>query len=625
MRESSFVQNNKEEWEKIEQGLLGKTDNPEELRQQFIKVTDDLAYARTFYKNRSIRVYLNSLAQGVQERLHKMRPRPLHRVKEFWIDRVPLAMFQSRKLLYLSFVIFCICVGFGIISTYESEDFPRAFFGDAYVNQTLENIDNGDPLGVYKGQEPLDMFVSITRNNLQVAFLAFGLGILFSVGSIFILGQNSIMLGTFMFFFYSRGLAYEFNSVVWLHGTFEILSMVVECAAGMVLGHSLIFPGTYTRSQSLFIAGKKGITIMMACVPIIIIAGFIESFVTRHTDMPDVLQWLIIALSGVLFIYYFFVFPYLKYRKVPVELLRENNVAFKKHEKIKWREESSLIRNISDTLSFVGKEKKRLVSLILVLSIGLFAINFLTNSRLMLSQDEYSLFLGSMNVFMSIGNILSNITDLFLPFSYGYDYTNLAIVKGIGIILWVALLFLLVRHLLKGNGVYERQGLSSYIVPLVSGVLFSVLLTILCFLSGFTIFLVLFFLPILLFPFIQVCLLKGAVFKYFKSALRFNFFRIMGSYFVALTVVFSLFSLVLSPVFIITLSFFEWFFPPEANNLEGINLILLGIQCIILSFIAILFLVLTHIQTINLYEFATANTLKEEIMELGKRKKGIYV
>ena len=624
MRESSFVQNNREQWEEIEKGLLGKTDNPEDLRQQFIKVTDDLAYARTFYKNRSIRVYLNSLAQGVQEKLHKMRPRPLERVKSFWLERVPLAMYQSRKLLYLSFTIFFICVGFGILSSYESEEFPRAFFGDDYVNKTLENIESGDPLGVYKSQEPLEMFVAITTNNLRVAFLAFGLGILFSIGSIFILSQNSIMLGTFMYFFYSRGFAYEFNSVVWLHGTFEILAMVVECAAGMVLGHSLIFPGTYTRSQSLFIAGKKGITIMMACVPIIIIAGFIESYITRYTDMPDILQWLIIGLSFVFFVYYFFLFPYLKYRKVPIEIIKDNNVLYKAEEKIQWKEESSLFRNISDTLNFISKEKKKIITFSLLLAFVLFTINYFTKSELMLTKVEYLLFLESENPFVSILNVLSNITDLFLPFSFGYGYTEFPFLKGGVVIIWGAFLFLAVRELVKKEDVYEREGKGSYTMAFLAGALLIITVMLFSFLSNFTLVLAVFFFPLILFPFVQLSMLKGGGFKSYKSVLKYNFFRVMGSYFVALIIVFSLYALVLSPVFIMIFTFIEWFVPPEANNLENMNAILLGIQCIILSFVSMLFLVLTNIQTINLYEFATANKLFSEISTVGQKKKIVH-
>ena len=123
----------------------------------------------------------------------------------------------------------------------ENNDFARAMFGDAYVNMTEQNIKNGEPLGVYAGSPMFDMFARITLNNLRVAFLCFAAGIFFSIFSYGVLIYNSIMVGTFMYFFYSRGLSGPFNYTVFLHGTFELLSMVIEAAAGIMIGNSLLF------------------------------------------------------------------------------------------------------------------------------------------------------------------------------------------------------------------------------------------------------------------------------------------------------------------------------------------------------------------------------------------------
>nr|BFF41353.1 hypothetical protein BACY1_31580 [Tenacibaculum mesophilum] len=72
--------------------------------------------------------------------------------------------------------------------------------GDGYVNMTLENIENGDPMAVYKKANEVDMFIGITVNNIKVAMYAFVLGMLFSVGTLYIMMQNGIMLGSFLYF-----------------------------------------------------------------------------------------------------------------------------------------------------------------------------------------------------------------------------------------------------------------------------------------------------------------------------------------------------------------------------------------------------------------------------------------
>ena len=72
MRETNFINQNKEKWKELERTLqLGKKD-PDKLNDLFVKITDDLSYSRTFYPNRSVRVYLNSLAQQIFYSIYKV-------------------------------------------------------------------------------------------------------------------------------------------------------------------------------------------------------------------------------------------------------------------------------------------------------------------------------------------------------------------------------------------------------------------------------------------------------------------------------------------------------------------------------------------------------------------------
>ena len=61
-------------------------------------------------------------------------------------------------------------------------------------------------MAVYKDDDQIDMFFAITYNNMRVALLAFVLGLIGSIGTVFVLISNGIMLGAFQYFFYSKGL-----------------------------------------------------------------------------------------------------------------------------------------------------------------------------------------------------------------------------------------------------------------------------------------------------------------------------------------------------------------------------------------------------------------------------------
>ncbi len=121
--------------------------------------------------------------------------------------------------------------------------------------------------------------------------------------------RNGIMLGSFQYFFYEHGVFWESVSTIWIHGTIEISVIIVAGAAGLVLGNSILFPGTYTRIHSFIRGAKAGLKILMSTIPFFIIAGFLEGYVTRHTDMPYWLSFFIIGGSLFLILYYYIFYP----------------------------------------------------------------------------------------------------------------------------------------------------------------------------------------------------------------------------------------------------------------------------------------------------------------------------
>ena len=307
MKETEFIDKNKKKWHEFEKLSKNNSKDPDKLSDLFIELTEDLSYAKTFYPKRSVRVYLNYLAQQIFISFNKTRKKFLFTFVLFWKQNLPLEMYRSRKQLLISFLFFAVAVLIGAVSSYIDPEFLRVVVGDYYVDMTIENINNGDPMAVYKQQSEGDMFLQITINNIRVAIIAFIMGIFFSAGTAFILVSNGFMLGAFQYFFYAKGLFLTSFLTIWIHGTFEISVIIIAGAGGIVMGNGLLFPKTLTRTQSLQIHARRGINILLGTVPIFIIAGFLEGYVTRHTEMPDILKWFII-LGSLAFILFYFVF-----------------------------------------------------------------------------------------------------------------------------------------------------------------------------------------------------------------------------------------------------------------------------------------------------------------------------
>jgi uncharacterized membrane protein SpoIIM required for sporulation len=306
MHEALFIRQNSAKWKAYED-LQGA--GPDELAGAFISVTDDLAYAKTFYPNSKTTKYLNGLAASFHQSIYKNRKEKANRFFTFWQYELPLMFFKHRKPLLYSFLFFMVFSLMGALSARYDNTFIRLVLGNDYVNMTNENIAKGDPFGVYKqGDSPL-MFLSIAANNIRVELFTFVMGVFLSVGSIYMIMYNGVMMGSFQYYLFSKGVGWQSVLVIWLHGTLEISAIIIAGSAGMVLGNSFLFPGTYKRLVSLKNGARDGLIIAMGLVPVFLTAAFIEGFITRHTEMPAWLSLAVIILSLSFIIWYVILYP----------------------------------------------------------------------------------------------------------------------------------------------------------------------------------------------------------------------------------------------------------------------------------------------------------------------------
>jgi uncharacterized membrane protein SpoIIM required for sporulation len=329
MKESKFVEQNKKNWQDFETDLR-QGQNKAKLSNLFIQITDDLSYARTFYKYRSVKLYLNGIAQILFNDLYRNQSINLSAFFRFWKTDLPLQIHDARKEFRISFLVFLIAFGIGILSSIYDKEFARIILGDDYVKMTIENIHKNDPLAVYKKANEAEMFMGITLNNLIVALSTFALGVFMSVGTLLALIRNGVMVGVFQYFFIERGLFKESFLTIWQHGTIEISCIIIAGAAGLTLGKGLIFPGTYTRMQSFKISAMRGLKIFLGISPLIVLAAFIEGFITRHTNINDATRIAVILISLLFILFYFVWYPW--------SLSRKKISTGRKSEKLNFRE-----------------------------------------------------------------------------------------------------------------------------------------------------------------------------------------------------------------------------------------------------------------------------------------------
>jgi uncharacterized membrane protein SpoIIM required for sporulation len=318
MREVAFIKQNKEKWLEFEQAIFGKTKkNPDELASLYIHLVNDLSYAQTYYPKSKSVTYLNHLASLTYQKIYKTKREETNRLVYFFKTEVPLIIYRHRRYVLYSFLLFFLFTAIGAVSAANDSTFVRLILGDEYVNMTLENISNGNPVAVYKSGSNWGSAVGITANNLNVGLRCFISGIFAGVGTILMLMFNCIMLGSFQYFFYEQGVFWESVRGIWIHGAMEIFAIVIEAAAGLVLGAGILFPKTYSRLASLKIAFKNGLKIVLSTMPFTFAAGMLEGFVTRYSpDMPRILNIFIIISTLALISWYYLIYPFKVNKKV---------------------------------------------------------------------------------------------------------------------------------------------------------------------------------------------------------------------------------------------------------------------------------------------------------------------
>jgi uncharacterized membrane protein SpoIIM required for sporulation len=323
MREGMFLKKNVDKWNRYQQE---ETSDPDETAERFITLVDDLSYAKTFYPHSKVTRWINSIAANVYQNIYRNKKEKYSRIFTFWKFELPLLFKKHHNVLLFTFLLFICFVALGVLISVNDNSFIREILSDEYVDKTETNIAKGDPFGIYRSDTPFTMFVYIAINNTFVAFLMALGGLVSGVVTIYLMWRNGLMLGCFQYLFFTKGLGFKSVMVIWIHGTLEILALVIASTAGLIIAKSILFPDTYSRTYSFKNGIKDALKIMVVLIPIFIVAAFFESYITHlmgntYTNkniggLPVWASAIILILSLSFIVWYFVIYPIRLHRKI---------------------------------------------------------------------------------------------------------------------------------------------------------------------------------------------------------------------------------------------------------------------------------------------------------------------
>lgn len=307
MTVTDFIEKKEKTWKELEE-LLRRTQqaNAEQLNRLgylYRRITSDLAVARRDFPRESCVVYLNELATRAHAAVYQTSPLKRGSFWKFLRFGFPQVFRENLYFILAAFLFFAVSFAGAYWTALKSPDFTEQLVPEG-ITRHIKELGQGQWNDTSSGDR--NLFASfVMTNNIKVAFLAFAGGILFMVGTVYILVFNGIHIGAIAGLCHVHGASLALWSFASPHGYIELTTIFIAGGAGMLLGYSLIAPSQFSRKQALIKAAKTAIKLLGGSVVLLVIAGTIEGFVSP-SELTNAIKIGFGAITGILLFTYLF-------------------------------------------------------------------------------------------------------------------------------------------------------------------------------------------------------------------------------------------------------------------------------------------------------------------------------
>jgi uncharacterized membrane protein SpoIIM required for sporulation/uncharacterized RDD family membrane protein YckC len=228
--------------------------------------------------------YLEAVYSDLHDTVHRPARRLLLLLLSMFRDRIPAALRAMKVHLLAVTLLFIVSAVTGAWLVYSFPDLIALFASP----QLIATVERGELWtdGLLNVTPSAVLSVSILTNNIVVSFFAFCSGIVFGLGTFYLIGSNGLSLGAIFAFTAQHDLGGRLFDFIVAHGCVELSCICIAGAAGSYLGEALIRPGERTRSEAFRTAAAEGIRVMLAVTLLLFLCGFVEGYVSPDPEIP---------------------------------------------------------------------------------------------------------------------------------------------------------------------------------------------------------------------------------------------------------------------------------------------------------------------------------------------------
>ena len=305
MSSNRFINERKGAWQRLED-LLALLDqmslrrlHREEVRELgriYRRTSSDLAIARAESRDPRLVNYLNSLVIRAHGRIYRAGAlEGGDRLRRFFAHEFPQTFRRTWRYTAAAFVIFSVFLLAGFLGTWRDAEFSDlAGVSSAWRAQTVdarvrwwESLNEANQVGG----------AAIMTNNIQVMFYAFAFGALAGLGTLYIMAMNGASIGAVLALTYRAGFGHELVAFMAGHGVIELTCIFIAGGAGLLVGTAMLVPGDLSRFDALRLRGRDSIQLIVGCIPLLVLAGIIEGFISPAPISPAI-KYVVAAATG---------------------------------------------------------------------------------------------------------------------------------------------------------------------------------------------------------------------------------------------------------------------------------------------------------------------------------------
>jgi uncharacterized membrane protein SpoIIM required for sporulation len=256
-----------------------RTLNHHELRELAVlyrQGASDLSTVREDPSSQRLAQSLNQLLGRAHNCIYMGRRAKGTRIVEFYRYTFPAIFHETLPYTLAACAVFFALAVAGFVMAVVDPGFQGYFLGGAMMDSInkhqmwTHSIVSVKPLASSQ----------IMTNNLSVSFATFAFGITAGLGTLWMLAFNGLLFGVVNAACWQAGMAGQLMSFVVPHGVLELPAIFIAGGAGLLIAKGLLFPGNLPRHVSLVREGGRAIQLALGIIPLLIVAGTIEGFVS---------------------------------------------------------------------------------------------------------------------------------------------------------------------------------------------------------------------------------------------------------------------------------------------------------------------------------------------------------